>query len=65
MASYLDENQRMKDFYTELNMMNPNYELDFQDKYSKLNPRQQRMARWGLRNPGYTKTIRDGQQKAQ
>jgi hypothetical protein len=57
---YFDENQRMRDFYGQVNMLNPNYELDFQQNYNKLSPTMQRLARLGLYNPGYTKTVKDG-----
>lgn len=56
-GNYLAENQRMKDFYAQANMLNPNFELDFQDNYNKLSKSKQRQARWGLRSVPYNKKL--------
>jgi hypothetical protein len=47
-GNYISENQQMRDFYNQANMLNPNFELDFQEEFNKLTPRQQRLRRLGI-----------------
>lgn len=47
--NYLSENQRMKRDQQYLNMLNPNFAMDYQSGYNELSPFNQRLARLGMR----------------
>jgi len=56
--NYMSENQRMKRDNNYLNMLNPNYELDYQQEYNKSNDMDQLLYRLGIKTLNPTKRVR-------